>query len=186
MRPFLVAAAWLIAGPAAGADLESGPAPGKAVPSFTPLNVTGPAAGDFACPVRRFGAAPVAAVFARDLTPAVAGLVKKIEAAAVAHRDDRLGGFAVVLSDDPAVEGKLRQLADDERLRHVILARDTQDGPNGYDIDPDAQVTVVLYVRKKVVKTFAFEAGKLDDKAAAKVLAAVREILPPGKPKTRD
>lgn len=179
MRLVLLAvAAGLLAGTAPAADPESGPKPGKTVPSFTPLNVTGPAAGDRACPVRRHGAHPVAAVFARDLTPAVTKLVRKLDAAAVAHRDLRLGGFLVVLTDDPMMEGKLRQFADDDRLKKVVLALDAPAGPDGYDLDPDAAVTVVLYARRTVVKTFAFEAGGPDDKGIGRVAAAVRQLLP--------
>lgn len=41
----------LAAGLAAGADVKSGPEPGKSVPVFSPLNVTGKSAGEKQCPV---------------------------------------------------------------------------------------------------------------------------------------
>ena len=41
----------LLAGFAPAADLKSGPEPGKAVPVFSPLNVTGKSAGEKQCPV---------------------------------------------------------------------------------------------------------------------------------------
>jgi hypothetical protein len=44
-----VAAAALAVGCGVGADLKSGPTPGKSVPAFHPLNVTGPDAGEKAC-----------------------------------------------------------------------------------------------------------------------------------------
>jgi hypothetical protein len=44
-----LAAAALVVGCGVGADLKSGPAPGKSVPAFHPLNVTGPSAGEKAC-----------------------------------------------------------------------------------------------------------------------------------------
>ncbi len=41
----------LAAGLGLGADLKSGLQPGDPVPPFSPLNVTGPSAGEKACPV---------------------------------------------------------------------------------------------------------------------------------------
>ena len=41
----------LVAGLAPGADVKSGLEPGKSVPVFSPLNVTGKAAGEKQCPV---------------------------------------------------------------------------------------------------------------------------------------
>ena len=41
----------LLAGLAPAADLKSGLEPGKAVPVFSPLNVTGKSAGEKQCPV---------------------------------------------------------------------------------------------------------------------------------------
>jgi len=41
----------LLAGLAPGADVKSGPEPGKSVPVFNPLNVTGKSAGEKQCPV---------------------------------------------------------------------------------------------------------------------------------------
>lgn len=53
MQRYLVSAVavGLIAGLALGADLKSGLEPGKAVPVFSPLNVTGKAAGEKQCPI---------------------------------------------------------------------------------------------------------------------------------------
>ena len=53
MQRFLVpaVAVGLLAGLAPGADLKSGLEPGKAVPVFSPLNVTGKSAGKKQCPV---------------------------------------------------------------------------------------------------------------------------------------
>lgn len=46
-----VVAVGMIAGLAAGADLKSGLEPGQSVPVFTPLNITGPKAGEKQCPI---------------------------------------------------------------------------------------------------------------------------------------
>jgi hypothetical protein len=53
MTRFLVSAAavGVLAGLGLGADLKSGLEPGKSVPVFHPLMVTGPSAGEKQCPV---------------------------------------------------------------------------------------------------------------------------------------
>jgi hypothetical protein len=53
MQRFMVSAVavGLVAGLAPGADVKSGLEPGKAVPVFSPLNVTGKSAGEKQCPV---------------------------------------------------------------------------------------------------------------------------------------
>jgi hypothetical protein len=109
------------------------------------------------------------------------GLVKKLDDATAANAEHKLGSFLVLLSDDDKQEGKLRELADAKKLKHVVLALDNPAGPDGYDLTQDAEVTVVLYVKKKVVRTFAFGKGKLDDKAAGTVVAALKDILPESK-----
>jgi hypothetical protein len=117
-------------------------------------------------------------VFARDLTPTLTGLVKKIDDATIANADRRMGSFVVMLSDDDKLEGKLKELAEGQKLKKVVLTIDNPAGPDGLDIAKDADVTVVLYVKKKVVKTFAYEKGKLDDKAVEEIVSAAKEIGP--------
>ena len=50
------------------------------------------------------------------------------------------------------------------------------DGPPVYKLARDADVTVLLFVKQKVVKNFAFRAGELDDQKTAAVLKSVPEI----------
>lgn len=125
-------------------------------------------------------------VFARDLTPALTGLVKKIDDATVKNADKRMGSFVVLMSDDDKLEGKLKELAEKEKLKKVILTIDNPSGPDKYDIAKEAEVTVILYAKKKVVKNFAFEKGKLDDKAVGEIVGSVKDILPESKEKTKD
>src|SRR5581483_7978816 len=100
------------------------------------------------------GNTPVAAVFAREITPGLTGLVKKLEQATADHSDCQMGAWVVVLTDDG-----------------------TQ-GPPSFKIAKDADVTVLLYEKKNVKKNFAFEKGKLTDKDVDAVVAAVQEIVP--------
>ena len=116
---------------------------------------------------------PVAAVFAREITPGLTSLVKKLE------QEQAAGGktkaFVVLLSDDDKAQDKLKDLAKSEKIEKVMLTVDNPTGPPKLKIAKDADVTVVLYAQKKVTKTLAFEKGKLDEKAAGEVAEAAKE-----------
>ena len=117
-------------------------------------------------------------MFAREITPGLTSLVKKLEAATATHADSKLRAVVIILSDDDKTEGKLKELAETLKLKKVVLGVENPQGPSKYEIAKDADVTVLMYVKKTVKKNFAFEAGKLDEKAAETVAAAVKDILP--------
>src|SRR5262245_7954687 len=64
-----------------GERLKSGPQAGEAVPGpFHPLNVTGAYAGQKHCLYCECGPAPVAMIFAREVSPGLTKLIKKNDA----------------------------------------------------------------------------------------------------------
>lgn len=118
---------------------------------------------------------PVAAVFAREITPGLTSLVKKLDQATADNT--KLKAFVVLLTDDDKAEARLKELADKEKLKNVLLMVEAPAGPPKMDIAKDADVTVVLYQKKKVKKTLAFEKGKLTEPEAGGVVTAVKETL---------
>jgi hypothetical protein len=120
------------------------------------------------------GNSPVAAVFAREITPGLTSLVKKLEQAVEAG-SPKTKAFVVLMTDDDKAESKLKDLAKAEKIDKVLLTIDNPAGPKSLKIAKDADVTVVLYTHKTVKKTLTFEKGKLNDKAADEVAAAVKE-----------
>lgn len=125
------------------------------------------------------GGNPVAVVFARELTPGLTSLVKKIDAACGANKDCKMGSFIVMLSDDKdKMETDLKKLAEKEGLKKVVLTIDSAAGPSAYKIDKDAAVTVLLYTKQTVKKNFAFKKGELDDKKVEEVVKELPAILP--------
>lgn len=118
-------------------------------------------------------------MFAREVTPGLASLVKKLEAATATHADKKFNAVVILLTSDDKMEGKLKEFAQKEKLKNVVLAVESPEGPSPYHIAKDADVTVLLYEKKKVKKNFAFEKGKLTEKEAEAVAGAVKEILPP-------
>jgi hypothetical protein len=164
---------------AATEPVKSGPQPGEKVPGpFRPLNVTGPNAGEKVCQYCNNGANPVVMVFARETTPAVLRLVKKIDAATAAHRDAHLGSFVVFLSDAADLPASLKAFVDREGVRSTILCTHAPAGPPSYHIAADATVTVVFYDHHTVRANHAFRAGELTPAATDTILTDLPKILP--------
>jgi peptidyl-tRNA hydrolase len=120
----------------------------------------------------------VALVFAREVTPGLTGLVKKLEAAAETHADAKFRAVVVLLSDDEKADARLKEYAEKEGFKKVVFGVEGLTGPSDYNLAKEADVTVLLYQRKTVKKNFAFGKGKLAAKEAAEVAAAVKDILP--------
>jgi hypothetical protein len=120
----------------------------------------------------------VVAIFAREVTPALTSLVKKVDEATAKHEKDEMGSFLVVLSDDKAMRDQLKDLAKKEKIKETVLTVYASKGPEDYDIAKDADVTVLLYVKKKVKANYAFHKGELQDKQIEQIVADLPRILP--------
>jgi hypothetical protein len=161
------------------APVQSGPPTGAKVPGpFRPLHVTGPDAGQRVCLYCKYGSRPVALVFTREVTPAVARLLARLDAAVAARNDARLGSFAVFLGDLEKLRDPLKQLATNASLQNVILTTD-ESAPESYSIAQDAAVTVLLYTKGTVKANHAFRAGELTDPAIDAILTDLDRMLPP-------
>lgn len=169
----------MMVGLATAGELKSGPQVGDEVPGpFHPLNVTGDSAGEKACLYCKNGANPVAMIFARECTPEVAKLIKKIDACTAKNDKAKMGSFVVFLSDDSALQAKLKEMAKKENIQKCVLSIDNPAGPDKYEVSKTADITVVLYTDHKVKANHAFKAGELNDKAINMIMADVKKILP--------
>jgi hypothetical protein len=181
MRSVAILGLIALATAATAADpVKSGPQLGEKVPGpFRPLNVTGPNAGEKVCQYCNNGANPVVMVFVRETTPAVLGLVKKIDTATTAHGAAHMGSFVVFLSDAAEAPATIKAFADWESVRSTILCTHAPAGPPSYHIAADAAVTVVFYDHHTVRANRAFRPGELTPAAADAVLTSLSTILPP-------
>jgi hypothetical protein len=161
----------------AGGALKSGPQTGQELPgAFHPLNITGEAKGEKHCLYCAYGDSPVAAVFARDASPAVAKLLKQLDEATIKNAKAEMGSYAVFCSDKNGLDKQLEMLAKDQKLTKLVLAIDNPTGPEKYKIAKEADVTVVLYTNREVKVNYAFRKGELTDAAIAKVVGDVAKI----------
>jgi hypothetical protein len=160
-------------------SLKSGPQVGESIPGpFHPLNCNGTKAGEKNCLVCQNGPNPVAMIFAREVSEPLTKLIKKLDEATGKNTNNRMGSFVVFLSDDEGLQSKLKELAKNEQLQNIILSIDNPAGPERYNVNRDADVTVVLYNQSKVKANYAFKKGQLKDKDIEKVCADLPKILP--------
>ncbi len=161
------------------ADPKSGPQVGEKVPgAFRCLNVNGPDAGQKICLYCKNGENPVVMIFARRPSAPLVALIKKVDTATAKHSADSLGSFVVFLGTGPALEKELREVAARQELKHTVLAVHPLPGPEGYQVAPEAEVTVVLYANGIVKSNRAFRKGELQEKDIEKVLIGLPLILP--------
>jgi hypothetical protein len=124
------------------------------------------------------GNRPVAAVFARDVNDGLTSLVKKIDEATAKNSDARMASWVVFCNDDEGLEKKLKDFIDKEKIKKTVLAIGDNAGPEDYNIAKDADVTVLLYVKKTVKVNYSFKKGQMTDKDVDKILADLSKILP--------
>lgn len=105
-------------------------------------------------------------------------LVKKLDQAVADSKDPKRAAWLVLLTDDDKADAKLKAFAEKEGIKKVILAVENPTGPPKYKIAKDADVTVLLYEKKTVKKNYVFEKGKLAEKDADEIVAAMKEIVP--------
>jgi hypothetical protein len=124
----------------------------------------------------RYGQSPVVLVFAREMTNPLTSLVKKLDAEVAERKSAKLGAIVVILSDDDALETSLNDYGKKQAIKHVNLAIMEPDGPKPYKVSKEADVTVVLYKRRKVEANHAFKKGELNEKGVEKILADLPKI----------
>jgi len=160
-----------------GTSVKSGPQKGEDLAGpFHPLNINGSKAGEKNCLYCSNGSNPVAMVFAREATPAVAKLVAKLDECVGKHTDAKMGSFVVFCSDEEGLKTKLEKMAKDADLKKVVLAIDNPSGPKGYNVNKDAEVTVILYKDRNCKANFAFKKGEFSEKSIKSIVEAVPSI----------
>jgi hypothetical protein len=117
-------------------------------------------------------------VFARELTPGVGALIKKLDAATDAKSEAGLASCVIVLTDATNVGPALAKWAGGEKITHTVLATYAKDGPAKYNLSADAAVTVLLYTKQTVKVNHSFRTGELTETKVDAVLADLVKILP--------
>jgi hypothetical protein len=160
--------------------------PGEELPgTFQPYNLNGRFRGRFHCLVCEHGLNPVAAVFVRgtDDLQGLTAFLQALDAAVKKNEKSRLAAFAIFVDEQlPNVVGndeKREELAkklDDlaGKLDKVTVALASKKDLEKYPFAPDAEVTLLLYNKLKIVEARALTRGKLTKDA---IPSLVNEIV---------
>jgi hypothetical protein len=164
-------------------DLKSGPQAGENLPGpFYPLIVVDAEdprlAGSRSDYYERFGNDPAVLIFAREVTEPLTDLVQRLGSEVAKHKPAKLRLIVVILSDDEALEERLKNLGKNQGIKNAHLALMEPDGPKHYKLSKEADVTVVMYKRRKVEANHAFAKGKLNEAGVASILADLPKLVP--------
>jgi hypothetical protein len=157
----------------------SGVAVGGKPGPYTFHVATGPQRGELTCYVCATEDRPAVVVFARSPSDPLAKLVKGLDKALADHKAQELRAWVTFLSDDQTgLDPKLVDWAKKHAVRDLPLGVfEDVGGPPTYKLAKDADVTVLLYVKRKVVSNFAFRAGDFTDARAEEVLKGLPKLL---------
>ena len=155
----------------------SGTAVGGKPGPYTFHVATGPERGQLTCYICATEERPAVIVFARSMTEPLAKLVKGLDKAKADHKEFR--AWATFLSNDQtSLDPKLVDWGKKHAIRDVPLGVfEDVGGPPTYKLARDADVTVLLYVRHKVVSNFAFRSGELTEARVEGVLKELPKIV---------
>jgi hypothetical protein len=158
---------------------KSGLQPEQRPGPYSAVVAVGPQRGQAHCFICETADRPAVVIFARSLTEPLGKLVRGLDKALTEYKAADLRGWVTFLSDDqPAFDPKVVRWAQQNAVRSVPLGVYTDaDGPLTYRLTRDADVTVMLFVKQKVVANFAFRAGELNDERVEEVLKALPRIV---------
>ena len=180
IRKLLAAAVVVVLGGVTlAADLKSGPQTGEKVPGpFAPFNVNGEDAGKKVCLYCKAGDSPTVAVFARSADDAVLKkLINVLEAETAKNAKVEMTSFVVFCSNNEKLKDQLKELAEKDKLKNVVLAVDEPAGPEKYNINKDVDITVFVYKERVVTSNYTFGKGKMTEKDIAKITGDIAKIV---------
>jgi Fe-S oxidoreductase len=175
---FATLAAFACLGVVMAGDLKSGPQVGQGITPFHPHNVFNAELpeknGKDNCIVCQYGTKPAVLVFARNTGNDVVEMMKKLDAEVGKVGQEKMGAAVIFLSAEDNIKETAKQLIEKAGVKNVCVAVDGPEGPKGYQIAKDADVTVILYKKHKVVANHAFE--KFCSACAEKVVADLPKV----------
>ncbi|HZT81971.1 MAG TPA: hypothetical protein VFA26_17225 [Gemmataceae bacterium] len=169
----------MVSSPAAEGPCVSGLRAGQRPGPYSFHVATGPQRGQLTCYVCETADRPCAIVFARELSAPLGQLVAGLDKALADHKAAELRAWVTFLSDDqPALDPKVVRWGQQHGIRTVPLGVfEDAGGPPSYRLARDADVTVLLCVKQKVVANFAFRSGELSAERVAEVLKALPRVV---------
>jgi hypothetical protein len=149
---------------------------------YAMIVVTGPQRGKSHCFICETADKPAIIIFARKPNDTLAKLASGVNKALVTHKDVDLRSWMTFLHEDQAsIDDRIVQWAKKHALTNLPLSVfEDVGGPPSYRLNQDAEVTVLLMVKQKVVGNFAFRQGELNETGVEDILKAVETLVTSG------
>jgi hypothetical protein len=155
----------------------SGPQVGQRPGPYSFLVASGPQKGQLTCYVCETAEKPGLIIFSRSLSDPLTKLVTACDEAVAARPKDSMFGWLTVLGEKTVRLEDLGKWAKQAGLKTMPTGVfDDPVGPPSYKLNHDADVTVLLFVDRKVVSNYAFRAGELDDAAIKRITADLSKL----------
>jgi hypothetical protein len=175
----MVAVLWLSVS-VAEEPCKSGLQPKQRPGPYSFLVSVGQQRGQQHCFVCETADKPMVIVFARGLGDPLGKLVQKIDKALSEHKAAELRAWVTFLAEDHATfDPKVVDWSRKHATGAVPLGVfEDVVGPPAYLLHREADVTILLAVKQRVVCNFAFRPGELNDEAIAQVMKTLPQIVP--------
>jgi len=117
-------------------------------------------------------------VFARSVSDPLGKLLNRLDGMLVKHKETELRAWTTVIAaDQTAMDAKIVEWSKKHATGNVPIAVfEDKVGPPAYRLSPDADVTVLVSVKRSVVANFAFRGGELNDAAIDDIAKAVAKV----------
>jgi hypothetical protein len=158
---------------------KSGPQPNQRPGPYSALVAVGKERGTQHCFICEAADKPIVIVFARTLGDPLGKLVHKLDKALTDHKSAELCAWVTFLAEDqPAYDPKVVDWGKKHATGAVPLAvYEDIVGPPAYLLNRDADVTILLSVKQRVVANFALRTGELNDKTIDQVFKTLPKIV---------
>ena len=179
MRWTSLAVLILVVSTRAEPPLKSGLDPNKRPGPYSSLVVVGQQRGTQHCYICEAEDRPVMIVFARTPSEPLGKLVHGMDEALKKNVAADLRGWVTFLAADAGpLEAKVVDWSRKHATGNVPIAIFEDDlGPPAYRLSREAEVTVLLSVKQKVVANFAFRQGELNAAAIERMLMAISSTV---------
>jgi hypothetical protein len=119
-------------------------------------------------------------VFTRNAGEATVKLVQELDEVVARHSDQRLKAFVNLLGEDrEALDEAAKEVGEQSKAENVpvVVPVEFTNGPDNYGLNPEAETTVILVKKGKVVANHALAAGGLDESALKAIIDDVSQIV---------
>jgi hypothetical protein len=158
---------------------KSGLEPGRRPGPYSFVVATGKERGQSTCYICETGDKPAVLVFARTPSKELGELVAALDKAVAEAKNAPLRGWVTFLSDEQTkMDPKVVAWGQQHAIKTMPLGVfEDADGPPAYRLAKDADATVLMFVKQKVVANFAFRAGEMTAKAREQVVKTLPKLV---------